>query len=363
MNELSTKSPTDETERETEALMQADENRAPFLIVGCPRTGTTLVAQILDSHSQLAVYLETQFYPVFKSIARYYGDLSRANNLRRFATDVLRQVQIQGVEPPDLDAFVASIRDRTFQGVFAALIQNFAEAQGKVWGGEKTPTHCIHLEEIFNAFPDCKIIFLMRDPRDVVHSMQKRWDTRAEAGAAIWNQCFESYDRFKDRLLLVQYESLVARPNEEILRFCDFLGLDVEPGLFKHYENIPDHVRKRHPDMGLLDRAVSTSSVGKFAEMDPVSIGAIENICARGMAAMGYEPVVPTNASPSPPLDSPVQNTGPGFFTHAFDRLRYYGLDRERWRRGAFRWKLQLWLPLRYWLTLGPIFNRSANAQ
>ena len=37
--------------------------------------------------------------------------------------------------------------------------------------------------QIFEAFPDCKVIFIMRDPRDVVRSMQTQWDTKAEVVA------------------------------------------------------------------------------------------------------------------------------------------------------------------------------------
>lgn len=60
----------------------------PFFIVGASRSGTTLLATILDSHSRIAVYTESHYYPLFRPDLHRYGDLGRPANLRRFVSDV-----------------------------------------------------------------------------------------------------------------------------------------------------------------------------------------------------------------------------------------------------------------------------------
>ena len=44
-----------------------------ILIMGCPRSGTTLVSQILDAHSRLAIYQETNYYTLFRPDRHLYG--------------------------------------------------------------------------------------------------------------------------------------------------------------------------------------------------------------------------------------------------------------------------------------------------
>ena len=78
---------------------------SPFFIMGCPRSGTTLAAQILDGHSRLAVYLETNYYLFFRPILHMYGDLRRRGNRKRLIAHVLEAVRIQRATPPSVDDF------------------------------------------------------------------------------------------------------------------------------------------------------------------------------------------------------------------------------------------------------------------
>ena len=100
--------------------MTASEPTAPpppFFIVGCPRFGTTLAAQMLDSHSRIAVYLETNYYPFFRAKLRLYGDLARTRNRQRLIGHVCRAISSQGVEPPMATEIEANLVAPTFEGI------------------------------------------------------------------------------------------------------------------------------------------------------------------------------------------------------------------------------------------------------
>ena len=89
---------------------------APFFIVGCTRSGTTLISRILDSHSRLAVYHESHFYHLLRHDLHRYGNLEQAANLRRFLADVREVLQRQRkMTVPTEDALLAALMELGIQ--------------------------------------------------------------------------------------------------------------------------------------------------------------------------------------------------------------------------------------------------------
>lgn len=301
----------------------------PFFVVGCPRSGTSLVSQLLDNHPRLAVYHETQFYPVFRPHLRYYGDLRRPANARRLIADLREWLQLQGVMPPDADELVAP----TFEGVLAALLAAHARRQGKRRGGDKTPEHHRFLDEILAGLPDSPVIFVVRDPRDTVRSFSKAFGASTTDAARAWNRAYESYRRHRDRVLLVRYEDLVSDPTRVLAGACDLLGESYEPVMLEFFEHVPDRLRSL-PNAERLTSPISTGSVGSFRDLPDTEIALIERECAAGMLDLGYEPTGPAVpvAEPEPPRP----------LSFALERLRYYWGRPDRMRFGWFRWKILL---------------------
>ncbi len=332
----------------------------PFFIMGCPRSGTTLVSQILDSHSRLAVFQETMYYTLFRPGLHCYGDLSRPSNLRHLIADFLASIRlqdVQGIPVPDPAEFQKMLAAPTAECVLATFLNLFAQQQGKVRGGEKMPGHYTYIPEILDRFPGTAAIFLIRDPRDTVLSMRKAFDTRLEVAARSWSQAFDTYSRISDKLHMVRYEELVARPVEVSKGLCGVLGEEFEPDMLEFYARLPEGIRAL-PNVGLLEGPVVPASVGKFRkELSDRDIAMIEAVCAVGMRKMSYEFVIDPGVRPFAAAKTTKSREGP--FRFLFDRLRYYGFNRERWRRGWFRWRLALRVRGRYLLSLGPLRYRS----
>ena len=140
----------------------------PFVfVVGCPRSGTTLLQRMLDHHPQLAVANDTHFIP--HAIERVGGDpgTELTPDLVEFVRGY-RRFSRMGL----VDAAVARAASST--GTFAqftsALYREFALQRGRRHSGEKTPDYVRNLPLLHGMFPWVRTIHIVRDGRDVVLS-------------------------------------------------------------------------------------------------------------------------------------------------------------------------------------------------
>jgi hypothetical protein len=321
----------------------------PFFIVGCTRSGTTLISRMLDSHSNLAVYHESHFYHLLHQDLHRYGDLQQLPNLRRLISDVREVLRRQKkMPPPEEKEFLDALIAPTFEGVLATLLYLYAKQQAKARGGDKTPGHHAYLSEILEKLPESPVIFVLRDPRDTVVAIREKFGVSLKGATALWNAAFVSYTKFSQRVHLVQYENLVCRPVESIQAICSRLGENYEPDMLCFFERIPARLAKIRYNQDLLG-PVDPRHIGRFRELPRGDIERIEAICGIGMEAMGYE-----FSGVKPKVLSIKPQTQLEF---VMDRLRFYRWDWGRWQRGWTRWRIVLRLRARYFFSLGWLRN------
>ncbi len=312
----------------------------PFFLVGPSRSGTTLLGRIVGSHSRLAVYFETQYYPILGSDRHRYGDLGRRANLERLLRDVVEIATAQGLmRPPTSDELFARLPAATFEGVLAAWLQLFAERAGKARGGDKTPEHYRVLPELLERFPESPVIFTVRDPRDVAISAREAFGTPLAASAWAWRDAVDILRLAARPVHVVRYEELVERPVEVGEALCAFLGERWEPEMLRFFEtHRPSRAGRYHRRLG---EPVSAASVGRFEALPPADIACIEAICD-GMETWGY----PSSRSQGTPrgLAPPRRRD------QLANRIRFYLRDPRRIRRGWLRWRIVLRLRVRWLL-------------
>ena len=270
----------------------------------------------------------------------------------RFITDVLESIRVQQVNPPEIEEFRKALVAPTFEGVLTTLLHLYAQSQGKVRGGDKTPAHHVYLSEILEKFPESPVIFVIRDPRDTVLSLQKAFDTSISGATQQWNDTFLSYSNASQSVHLVRYEELVQKPAEVVKAMCEFIDEPYEPTMLRFFERIPERLHGRY-HLRKLFEPMNATSVGNFRQMSTRDIERIEAACAVGMEALGY----PFSTR----LPKVVERNTPktlSFLSFLLDRLHYYRWDKGRWRAGWFRWKIVFRARARYWLTLMPLRNR-----
>jgi hypothetical protein len=193
-----------------------DAPTAPIFVVGAPRSGTTLVRLILDSHPRISCGEETHFLRDLGSVVGRHWDLVSTYGLDR-------QWWLK--------------RIAAFYGDFQAeVLARFGKAR---WA-EKDPTYTLILDLIDELFPDAVYVHLLRDGHDVVASFRDRWGYRSAARAARteWARYVRAARAFgarmpAERFLQIHYEALVTAPEREARRMFEFLGEAWDPAVLE----------------------------------------------------------------------------------------------------------------------------------
>jgi len=186
----------------------------PIFVIGSPRSGTTLLRLILDSHPRISCGEETHFLRDLEAIVGRNWDLVATYGLeRRWWLDRIRKLYAD---------FQAEVLTRS----------------GKARWAEKDPTYTLHLAFIEELFPDAVYVHLLRDGHDVVASFRDRWGYKSAARAARteWARYVNAARALGARLpegrfLSLRYEDLVVDPAKEGQRLFAFLGEDWDPAV------------------------------------------------------------------------------------------------------------------------------------
>jgi hypothetical protein len=228
-------------------------SRNPFVFVcGCPRSGTTLLQRMLDSHPRLAVANDTHFIP------KAVDDGARAPDIPlspAHVDSVLAYPRFSRLGIPEPVVRAVAAQARTYTGFVSGLYDQLGRMHGKPLAGEKTPDYILHLPLLHSLFPWAKAIHIVRDGRDVALSAlgwagKKRrgpsrsplWDEEPIAVCALWWREFVragdrdgpalSPERYRD----LRYEDLVDRPEEMLRELAGFLELSFAPEMLRYNE-------------------------------------------------------------------------------------------------------------------------------
>ncbi len=256
-----------------------------LFIVGCPRSGTTMVQQGLNRHSAIVIPPETKYFFSFIGHSRR----CQRRHLERLQSDLRINL------PPLLKRVQSLPEGRAFYEDLARLYVQRLGKQDAVYFGDKTPEHTGHLPRIRRFFPDAKIIFLYRDGRDVALSLTKvPWmSPDLYVNFLVWLYYYRILEGARAGLpanvYFARYEDLVADPDREFGRMLDFLDLPFEPAVthgFGNREGIPE---REFPWKARALERISDSRVGIFRqELLPEQIALLERLGRDALPALGY---------------------------------------------------------------------------
>jgi hypothetical protein len=272
----------------------------PIIILGCPRSGTTLLSTMLHSHPRIAMPPETRFlYTVYANRARY-GDLSNAKNRRKLAVAITGpKTQFDDLRI-DRDTVIERIvaGPPTLGSAFAAVWEEFAEKRGKPRWGEKRPSYYMWTSTLIRLFPDVQFVALIRDPRSCVASLMaaRWWKGGFPRALTAWITSDWYLRRFArkaepGRYFQLRYEDLVRQPREQLGPVCAFLEEDFDEAMLDHTDAAADIVPTRATHHSLTHGEVDPSRIEAWrSALTPEQIGLVELVCRRAMKRHGYEP-------------------------------------------------------------------------
>jgi hypothetical protein len=276
--------------------------RAPFpFVVGCGRSGTTLVRALLDAHRDIAVPYES-YFPVWfaRQLARY--ERADGFSVDAYLDDLLHH---ESFARWDLDntyvrESITEARPRDYPGAVRATYECYARAHGKPRYADKTPVFVVHIPLLAQLFPEAVFVHLVRDGRAVVLSRaEAAWGTdEVEFETLVWRSQVEQ-GRSAGRAIgphryrEVRYEDLLDDPAAVCRGLCEFIGVEYDPAMLTYYERsekiiagqpFPDEHKNlaRPPTKGLRDWR---------QELDPADLALFEQLAGSTLDAFGYERV------------------------------------------------------------------------
>lgn len=305
--------------------------RTPIFIVGSPRSGTSLLRRCLNQHPHLAICSETHFFSIIWKLRSRFGDLSSPENRDRLAGQFRTAIPLyfhHALDAADLCRRLAE-EATSYPRFLETILDAYAREQGKPRCGEKSPEHAFHLPQILSWFPDCRIIHIVRNPRDVVASMMSMpWSSSSlVTNARLWRHSIRAAEVHNGApyYLRVQYESLVHSPAPLLQAICRFLE---EPD-FDEWATKDAGPASPYWWRNRSVEPITVERVGSWrTQLTDQQVALIDRITAADARALGYEVANSTIAT----------RLSPGTIAH---QLRNFCVDRarQRWKESV-TWRL-----------------------
>lgn len=278
--------------------MAPADNDRPIIVLGCPRSGTTLLQAMLHGHPRIAIAPETRFLlPAYRR-RRRFGDLEDPANRRALARFIVGRGHLFGNLGLDRRETIRQIVEGppTLGSAIGVVLRAYAERFDRPRWGEKRPGYHRHIDVVMRLFPDAQIVHVVRDPRDCVASLKRMpwWNRPIHHSVSAWAQSVDYTDeamrRWPGVVARVRYERLVADPEAELQALCAALGEDYDPAMAEPERVAPLVVPGRdwHRTTGL---SPTTARVGRWRkELEPWEAALCETALAERMRRFGYEP-------------------------------------------------------------------------
>jgi hypothetical protein len=219
--------------------------KPPVFIVGCPRSGTSYLYHLFLSAGGFAEF-HTQMN-VFDVLEPIYGNLGSSSNKQRMMKDWLesKAFRVSGLQAAEIKSKVMA-ECHGASDFLRIVMDEVAHTQGVDRWVDSTPTNVPHMLRIKRDFPHAKVIHIIRDPRDLALSLDKKgwsrplpWDKRNSllAAGVYWEWIVRKGRKYGGQLgsdyLETRYEDLVQTPAPELARIGKFLDSDLDYGRIK----------------------------------------------------------------------------------------------------------------------------------
>jgi tetratricopeptide (TPR) repeat protein len=207
-----------------ERISTGSSEKDPIFIVGLPRTGTTLTERIVSSHSRVESIGETYFMQI---VLKRESGIQTAENMTTSIIEAASKKNIAGIAEAYLEAVAFKF------GAKPMFIEKF-------------PENILYLGFIAKAYPHARIIHLRRNPMDACFAMYKQSFFRYAYTLDDLGQYYVGYNRLLehwretlgDRLIEVEYESLVSDQEGQTRKLLEKIGLNFEEACLDFEQNM-----------------------------------------------------------------------------------------------------------------------------
>lgn len=282
----------------------ASIERPPFL-VGAERSGTTMLALMLDSHPGISWGGEMQYLVDCRPNGEWPSSEAYCEWLEADRGFRLSQLDVD--------------RSLSHREIVRSFLQQKQARAGKPLVGATVHQH---FDRLLDLWPDARFLHLVRDPRDVARSVIRMgWAGNTWVAAERWLEAETLWDRVQSRVspertIEIRFEALVANPPQVLADVCKFLGLEYDPAMLAY----PEHTTYEIPDPSIAHTWTRKAS-DEDVQLAEAQVGAL-------LESRGYER-----------SDHPALEIGPADETRLRRQSR---LAQVRYRIDEFGWPLFL---------------------
>jgi hypothetical protein len=291
----------------------------PVVVLGVSRSGTRLLKEMLDHHSDLAIPSESYF------LIPLWDRFRAGRDLEKLLVDLSFVVELREweVDPGEVRARLPD--GAGFRDVIGAIYSIYAERRGKRRYGDKTPLYMLHPELLEHAFLRPVYVHIVRDVRDAALSFEAMpegppagwlWPRGLVDFACRWRSQVERVRRFgstvvADRYVELRYEDLVAEPARKLREICPRLGLTFESSMLDYHRGVdPSDARfANHPR---LADPPSPATRSWRDRMTPADVEGVEAVAGDLLEELGYERAFPRPSAPARARGLVVAASGSG---------------------------------------------------
>ena len=235
----------------------------PVFIIGFSRTGSTMLQNILNSYTNIAIFPEmhiywppwihTDFATNVKKRIGYLSDNKIDQLIQLMYSKKLFGIFWKNIDKIDIDVSYLKERitgsDRSVAGIFDALLNTLSKSYNDKIVGAKFPVHFSYADKLLEWYPDCKIIHTIRDPRAIYSSQFYKHYNEDYSGIKrmiisiaqfahvtfSFNGVVKVHEKMKHygNYYLCNYEKLVSQPQIILRELCDFLEIEFNDAMLR----------------------------------------------------------------------------------------------------------------------------------
>lgn len=275
----------------------------PIFLLGCPRSGTTLLRVMLNAHTRIAMPPENRFVmPTYYRRHRFVKR-DRATAVRKLANSIAGSrtgFKRLGIPKQEFVNDLVELGANNVADAFRHAFSDYARRQGKPRWGDKRPVYYSFINELNAMFPDAQFIHLVRDGRSCVASLKRPPFSFASSRAIVtWLNAMHACRRSASRLgtgqiVDLRYEDLVTSTEESLRELCLFLGETFEVAMLHPEQIVTSSVPAHYQQHGQIAVGVNTKSLRTWEqELSPDEIACLELLGRRYFRQFDYDTVAP----------------------------------------------------------------------
>lgn len=231
--------------------------KKPIFILGCQRSGTTLLRLILNTHSRIAIPEDASFLIPLLKRGNLYNTIEgkSLNNLVKYL-ELSAHFKLWNYDYTNFISGLRQEKEIRLKDLLLKMYSSYCESFNKVVWGDKTPSFFRKIDILYSLFPNARFIHIVRDGRDVFDSWRKMTPSMKYVSVTALDWCYKLYKIEKslrnipaNYKLTIRYEDLLERPEETIKIICSVIDEEYEPAMLNFYRTSDHFIGKHHSEL------------------------------------------------------------------------------------------------------------------